>query len=76
MLLFGAFPVWLGVAIVWFLACFAFSLFVQRPTAKKALGSLEGVADGPELPTAYTPLGKRLEIGGAALACPLSRWHC
>lgn len=61
------FPLWLGIAIVWFLVCFAFSLFVQRPTSKKALATLDGVPDGPTLPAAYAPLSKRLQAGGMFL---------
>jgi Predicted integral membrane protein (DUF2269) len=60
-------PVWLMIAIVWFLAAFAVAVFVQRRNVKKALATLEGVADGPTLPDSYKPIAKQMQIVGGLL---------
>lgn len=60
-------PRWLEISIVWFVIAFAVAGFVQRRTVDAAIESLEGVADGPELPDAYKPLGQRIQIVGGLL---------
>ncbi|MFN0148585.1 MAG: DUF2269 family protein [Dehalococcoidia bacterium] len=60
-------PVWLTIAIVWFLAIAALSYFVVRRTAAQALASLEGVADDGSFPAAYMALSKRLQMVGGII---------
>lgn len=60
-------PVWLIVSIIYFLAVFAVSLFVQGPNLKKAQAVLETSADHEPLPAAYEPLGKRMQMVGGIM---------
>lgn len=60
-------PAWLMVSIVWFLAAFAAAFFVQRKNVSNAIKSLEGVPDSAALPTAYEPIGKRIQMVGGLL---------
>jgi len=61
------FPIWLGIAIAWFVAAFTVAVLVQRRNLVTALRSLEHVPDGPALPDDYVPVGKRMQLVGAAL---------
>lgn len=61
-------PVWLTVAITLFLLSFATAVFVQSRFHKQALAALAGVADGPDLPAAYVPVGKKIQMVGGTLA--------
>lgn len=61
------FPAWLMVAIAWYVAAVAVAVFVQDRAVGEALASLEGVADGPDLPAAYTPIARRMQIAGGML---------
>lgn len=58
---------WLIIAIVWFLVAFAVAFFVQRRTLKQAIRLLDGVADGPDLPSDYIAVSKRLQMVGGLL---------
>ena len=58
-------PAWLTIGIVWFLAVVAVDYFVLRPAVKQAIASLEAAADVAELPSAYAPLGRRIQMVGA-----------
>jgi len=60
-------PVWLTIAIVWYLAAFALDVFVQRRFVADALKTLDGVADSAALPDAYVTLGKRIQMVGGVL---------
>ncbi len=60
------FPVWLMVAIPWYLAAVAVSVFVMGPLGRKALKTLEGRKD-EALPAAYEPIGKRMQMIGGML---------
>ncbi len=62
------FPVWLMVAIPYFLGLWLVSFLVQRPAYKAALRTLEAVPDDASLPEAYEPLGKRMQMVGGFLA--------
>ena len=61
-------PAWLSIAIVWFLAAEALSVFVMRRTTAQALRSLDGVADDGSFPAAYMALSKRLQMVGGIIA--------
>jgi uncharacterized membrane protein len=61
------FPMWLGWAILWFVAAVAVDWLVMRPLTRSGIGALEGVPDGPDLPAAYEPLGKRGQMIGGLL---------
>lgn len=61
------FPVWLMIAIAWYVVAFAVAVGVQNPTASRALATLEGVPDTSPLPEAYAPLGKRMQMVGGLL---------
>ena len=60
-------PAWLTIAIVWFLAALAVAVFVQRRNTKRALASLEGVADDAPLPDAYKSTAMQMQIVGGLL---------
>lgn len=55
-------PVWLTIAIVWYLVAYAGAYFVQRRQIRRAIAVLEGVPDSTELPAAYGPIGKRIQM--------------
>ena len=55
-------PVWLMIAITWFLVAFAVDVFVQRGTVKAGIKALEGVADSAPLPAAYVAISKRMQM--------------
>jgi uncharacterized membrane protein len=61
------FPAWLMVAIAWYVAAVAVAVFVQDRAVGEAIAALEGVGDGPNLPDAYLPIGKRIQIVGGLL---------
>jgi hypothetical protein len=61
------FPAWLMVAIPWFLGAVAVSVFVQRKNMHAAVKALENVPDGKDLPAAYAPIGKRIQVIGGLL---------
>ncbi len=61
------FPAWLMVAITWYVVAVAVAVFVQDRAVSEAIAALEGVADGPNLPDAYLPIGKRMQIVGGLL---------
>lgn len=61
------FPVWLMAAIVWFAAALIVDWVVMRPLTRSGIAALDGLADGPELPAAYEPLGKRGQMIGGLL---------
>ncbi len=60
-------PAWLTVSLVWYILTFATAVLVQRRQISAAIGTLEGVADGPELPAAYKPLSTRIQALGGLL---------
>lgn len=55
-------PAWLTIAIVWYLVTYAAAYFVQRKQIRRAIAVLEGVPDSPDLPAAYVPIGKRIQM--------------
>lgn len=55
-------PVWLTIAVVWYLVTYAAAYFVQRKQIRRAIALLEGLPDSPSLPAAYAPLGKRIQM--------------
>ncbi len=55
-------PIWLTVAIAWYLVTYAVAFFVQRRQIMQAVAVLEGLPDSPELPAAYQPIGKRIQV--------------
>lgn len=61
------FPVWLGVAIAWFVAAFVLAVMVQRSSIKAGLRALDGVADDAPLPEAYRAVATRMQIVGGVL---------
>uniref|UniRef100_UPI002ADE11B8 DUF2269 family protein n=1 Tax=Tepidiforma sp. TaxID=2682230 RepID=UPI002ADE11B8 len=62
------FPLWLGIALAWFLAAFAFSNIVQRRNLKGGLRALDGLPDSPALPESYLAWSRRMRISGMLLA--------
>jgi len=61
------FPAWLGVSIVWFVVAFGAALFLQGRNRRNALEALEGLPDDADLPEAYGPVGKLMQIVGGLL---------
>jgi len=55
-------PVWLTIAIAWYLIAYAAGFFIQRRQLRQAVILLEATPDSPELPAAYRPLGKRIQM--------------
>ena len=60
-------PMWLNIAMLWYIVAVAVAVFIQRRHLSAALETLEGAADGPDLPAAYEPLGKRMQMVGGLL---------
>jgi len=61
------FPVWLMVAIPWYVGAFVLSWFVQRKNVAAAVETLRGVPDGAALPAAYTEIAKKIQMVGGIL---------
>ena len=61
------FPVWLMIAIAWYVLAFGTAVTVQRNNLKKGLEALEGAPDNAPLPEAYVPIGKRMQMVGGLL---------
>jgi hypothetical protein len=60
-------PVWLEIAIAWFVVAIAVSVFVQRRQVKEALAALEGVPDDGGFPAAYMAVTRRIQAVGGLL---------
>ena len=60
-------PVWLSVAIAWFVIAFAVAIFVQHRDMKAGVKALEGVPDSGSLPADYVAIGKRMQMVGGLL---------
>lgn len=58
------FPAWLMASITWYVVAVAVWAAVLMGGVAKALNTLDGVPDGPALPAAYAPIGKRMQIVG------------
>lgn len=58
------FPAWLMASITWYVVAVAVWAAVLMGGVAKALNTLDGVPDGPTLPAAYAPIGKRMQIVG------------
>ncbi|PFG73779.1 DUF2269 family protein [Tepidiforma thermophila] len=61
------FPLWLGVAIAWFLAAFTLSSVVQRRNLSRAPQLLDGTPDDAPLPAGYLAHAPRIRVVGAIL---------
>ena len=62
------FPMWLGIAIAWYLVAFFVAAVVQRSNVLKAIATLDGAADDGPFPAAYMTASKRVQITGGFLA--------
>ncbi|MCC7363064.1 MAG: DUF2269 family protein [Dehalococcoidia bacterium] len=60
-------PMWLNIAMLWFIVAFAVAIFYQRRNIQAAIGALEAAPAGPTLPDAYIPIGKRIQMVGGLL---------
>ncbi len=56
------FPAWLAISIVWFLVAVVGALFFRDRAARKALDLLEGLPADADLPDAYGPLGRQMQM--------------
>jgi len=61
------FPMWLGIAIAWFLVAFTVAAVFQRAAVSKAIDTLEGLADNADFPAAYMALSRRIQATGGFL---------
>ncbi len=61
------FPVWLVVAIVWYVGAVGVSQTIMRSNTRASIRALEGVPDDAELPAAYRALAKQASIIGGLL---------
>jgi hypothetical protein len=62
------FPVWLMIAIAWYIAAFAIAALYQRRNVNEALATLEKVEDDGDFPPAYMAASRRIQITGGFLA--------
>ena len=58
------FPAWLMASITIFAVVVAVDLLIQQRQVKAAIAALDGVPDSSPLPSAYTAIGKRIQIVG------------
>ncbi|MFN0094209.1 MAG: DUF2269 family protein [Dehalococcoidia bacterium] len=59
------FPVWLMIAIMWYVVMAAVAIFVIGPITVRAIKALDGVADNASFPAAYLAESKKIQpIGG------------
>ncbi len=58
------FPLWLGVAIAWYVLVVAISLGIQRPTVARAIAALDGVPDDGDFPPAYMEASRKMQVVG------------
>ena len=61
------FPMWLGIAIAWFLVAFVAGAFVQRSNVNRAIAALDGVPDNGDFPAEYMKASRRMQAVGGFL---------
>jgi hypothetical protein len=62
------FPMWLGIAIAWYVLAFAVAAFVQRSNVNTALATLEKVDDDGDFPPSYMAASRKIQVTGGFLA--------
>ena len=58
------FPAWLMAAITLFAVVIVVDLVLQQRQVRNAVAALDGVPDSSPLPSAYTAIGKRIQMVG------------